>query len=671
MTSSQNNKGVGDSISTSLKPTENALRAAVIQSESVPVDEAPRKCLPVSSSATASAFKNASLQKGVMGSCRRNLWISYFFDGTGNNMEADLGLGKHSSVARLYRAHVEADPTAGIWPVYIPGLGTNFPAIGDEGKKLGLISGAGGDARLAFALQEFDRLLAKPLANGTAQTNAVVEINIAIFGFSRGAALARAFSNDLMRERCELREGKWKLKSGGSHVRFRFMGLFDTVASVGNTMSRNNMDYYNPAISDVKGMINERHRDYPRTRPIELAFSRSGAPGADPASGSHAGHDSWGAKMRIHETVEDVRHFIAGHEIRNSFPVDSISFFDKGRFVKPSHFHETIYPGVHSDVGGGYTPGEGGRALLPSQNFCLIPLNFMYKCAVRSGVPMLAEFKEANVEDFRIHPELVKSYNHYMKSIAGASSIGDLMNHHRRLYFAWRFRAIKKKLAGDTAEAEAIRHHNARFVQRKNAMSSEVKEARRKEIQEDLSLNNLLNTREKEDRGEIPLPLDELNRRVGGVSDRDIGLARQKYNAARWERIKVEAKQDTIPDMTRLQTFVDLYDNQLMADVAAIQKEMQPIGRRAEWLKHRRDLRPQYKALIEAWEDEFEHKRGLKDEEIIRFFDNYVHNSLAGFAKDATLPSDPRAVFVGGDTKLLYAKLDSDVSIMDSESDLA
>ncbi|WP_305823247.1 T6SS phospholipase effector Tle1-like catalytic domain-containing protein [Massilia brevitalea] len=396
MTSSQNDKSVGDSISPSFKPAENALRAAVIQSESVPVDETPRKCQPVSFSGTASGFKNASLQKGVMGSCRRNLWISYFFDGTGNNMEADLGLGKHSSVARLYRAHVEEDPIAGIWRVYIPGLGTNFPAIGDEGKMLDLISGAGGDARLAFALQEFDRLLAKSLANGMAPTNAVLEINIAIFGFSRGAALARAFSNNLMRERCELREGKWKLKSSSSHVRFRFMGLFDTVASVGNTMSRNNMDYYNPAISDVKGMINERHKDYPRTRPIELAFSRSGTPGADPATGSYTGHDSWGAKMRIHETVEHVRHFIAGHEIRNSFPVDSISFFDKGRFVKPSHFYETIYPGVHSDVGGGYTPGEGGRALLPSQNFCLIPLNFMYKCAVRSGVPMVAEFKEAN-----------------------------------------------------------------------------------------------------------------------------------------------------------------------------------------------------------------------------------------------------------------------------------
>jgi len=586
-------------------------------------------------------------------------------------MEADLGLLKHSSVARLFRAHLKADPVAGIWRIYIPGLGTNFPVIGDEGKTLGLISGAGGDGRLAFALQEFDRILAQPLASATAATNAVTEINIAIFGFSRGAALARAFSNNLMGERCNLHDGKWKLKSSEVHVRFRFMGLFDTVASVGNTMSRNNMDYYNPAISDVRGMIDERHEDYPLTRPAALAFSKNGAPGADPAPGAHAGHDSWGAKMRLHETIEEVRHFIAGHEIRNSFPVDSISFFDAGKFVKPSHFHESVYPGVHSDIGGGYTPGEGGRAQLPSQKFCLIPLRFMYEYAVRSGVPMVVEFEKANLDDFEMDPALVGLYSHYMKSVTGANSVGELMNKHQRLYFAWRFRAIRKKQAGDTTEAKSIQVHNERFGQRRNAMSPEVMEARKKEMQANTSLNHLINTRELEDRGEVPLSTGEGGKKAGGVSDREVSVARQKYNAARWERIKVEARQNTIPDMTRLQTFVDLYDKQLINDVRAIQQVMQPNEGRAERRRSREQLRPHYRALIEAWEDEFLYDRGLKDEKIIRLFDNHVHNSLAGFAKDATLPSDPRAVFVGGDAKLRYAKLDDAGTLLDSGADIA
>ena len=666
MAKSRNNEGVGDSISTPLKPTEAALRSSAAQSENIPVDDAPKNCNSSASSNMASALKNAMLQKGVIGSCKRNLWISYFFDGTGNNMEADLGLFKHSCVARLFRAHADRDPEKGIWPVYIPGLGTNFPEIGEEGKKLGLVSGAGGDARLTFALEEFDRILAHPLASGTASTNAVSEVNIAIFGFSRGAALARAFSNNLMEKRCEFRDGQWKLKSHSTHVRFRFMGLFDTVASVGNTMSRNNMDLYNPLISDVKGMIAERHEDFPRTRPVELAFSQTGAPGADPAPGNYTGHDSWGAKMRIHETVEEVRHFIAGHEVRNSFPVDSISFFNEGRFIKPPHFYESVYPGVHSDIGGGYTPGEGGRALGRTQNFCLIPLQFMYEYAVRSGVPMVTEFKKRQVEDFEVDPALTRLYSHYMKSIAGATTLGEIMNKHQRLYFAWRFRAIKRKLAGDKTEVEIIQFYRDQFAQKRIDMSPELTDAINKENSANAFLNNLINTRTLQVESGITMPRTGANKNVGGVTDQDIKKAREKYNAARWARVKAEAKVSAVPDMTNLQTFIDLYDYQLMTDVQAIRKIMRPNEGRAEKRRTREQLRPHYRALIEAWENEFEYNRGLKDEEIIRFFDNHVHNSLAGFAKDATLPSDPRAIFVGGDAKLRYAKLDNEESATNS-----
>ena len=35
--------------------------------------------------------------------------------------------------------------------------------------------------------------------------------------------------------------------------------------------------------------------------------------------------------------------------------------------------------------------------------------------------------------------------------------------------------------------------------------------------------------------------------------------------------------------------------------------------------------------------------------------DQYVHDSLAGFAKDETLPSDPRCIYVGGDDEYRFA----------------
>lgn len=45
------------------------------------------------------------------------------------------------------------------------------------------------------------------------------------------------------------------------------------------------------------------------------------------------------------------------------------------------------------------------------------------------------------------------------------------------------------------------------------------------------------------------------------------------------------------------------------------------------------------------------------DEGLVAFFDRYVHDSLASFATDATLPSDPRVIYVGGDNKLQFANL--------------
>ena len=66
-------------------------------------------------------------------------------------------------------------------------------------------------------------------------------------------------------------------------------------------------------------------------------------------------------------------------------------------------------------------------------------------------------------------------------------------------------------------------------------------------------------------------------------------------------------------------------------------------------------LRPHYQALLEAHDDEFVHGRGLTDPKVIAFFDSFVHDSLAGFAKDVTLPSDPRCCYIGGDEELKYA----------------
>ena len=62
-----------------------------------------------------------------------------------------------------------------------------------------------------------------------------------------------------------------------------------------------------------------------------------------------------------------------------------------------------------------------------------------------------------------------------------------------------------------------------------------------------------------------------------------------------------------------------------------------------------------YHALVDAYLDEYERGKGLRDAQVIAFFDDYVHDSLSGFDTDETWPSDPRILYVGGDNKLWYA----------------
>jgi hypothetical protein len=118
----------------------------------------------------------------------------------------------------------------------------------------------------------------------------VQEIFISTFGFSRGATQARAFANWLD-SLCRLDAkilGKSGTTLGGFPVSFDFLGLFDTVASigVGNTFGNARL----------------------------LKF-------AD-------GHGAWADaddSLRIPASVKKCVHLMAAHEQRRSFPADSIA----------------------------------------------------------------------------------------------------------------------------------------------------------------------------------------------------------------------------------------------------------------------------------------------------------------------------------------------------------
>ncbi len=564
-------------------------------------------------------------------SSAQHLWLSFFFDGTGNNREADVAADEHSNVARLFLAHEEDDPARGIFRIYIPGIGTLFKEIGDPGGEMtGLGFGGRGEARLQWAMKQLEKHANSPAGKGR-------NIHVALFGFSRGATLARAFAHRIA-ARCQKRDWVYRFMPGGQPIDVYFMGLFDTVASVGMAMSANN--------GGALGVLSARMAmaaRYQFTSPSSPWYIAGGEePGADPSPGRLDGHSTWAKELRIHPIVEQCVHMVAAHEIRNSFPLDSAL----DGFFYPAGCSEFVFPGAHSDVGGGYRRREGARSSRPGSMLSLIPLRMMREQALMAGVPLVLELKMENLKDFGMDSasaegfaKLQARFNHYMKAVGNGSDdgLGKQMLAHMKLYYQWRFYKIARDVeawwAGrPSKDAARLRVAESRWAaekkQQKGRMEALAKEAGKYRAEARLLTGSGM------DKALLPKGLANQVAELHKLAD-------QKKD----EYLVAKSVHDTMPSSDgSLAESLRLYDHQLMTDACML-----------KLLSKVRKLRPHYRALLEAFEAEFDHGKGLRDEQIIAFFDDHVHDSLAGFAGDATLPSDPRVIYRGGDSKLPYA----------------
>lgn len=407
--------------------------------------------------------------------CEPELWISFFFDGTRNNLRLDEAdkLRKHSNIARLYRAHLPDDPVHHIYARYVSGIGTPIKDLltgeKDEGIKVGPAEfgagfAAGGQRRLRIAMAHLKDIVKK--AEAKTPSRKIRRINIAIFGFSRGAALARAFARMIEEETCppgldaagnnislsDVPPVWWK--GANPHpVRIYFMGLFDTVASVGTPTS-----------------LRQKAKTVFKFSPVNPVLgSVMGAIGVVMSTAD--GHSDWAGDLRIpsRRLVERCVHFVAAHEVRLSFPVDLVVHDG----MLPSNCDEILFPGVHSDVGGGYLPGEQGRDSLEDNHLKLsqIPLHHMYREAWKAGVPLKRavtasasgktpsqvpspqNWGKEQVADFSLSPELVKRYNHFLQAIGLTpgcrSTLQDWVEAHMRPYFRWRATVLDQDPVAD------------------------------------------------------------------------------------------------------------------------------------------------------------------------------------------------------------------------------
>ncbi|HEK1721345.1 TPA: DUF2235 domain-containing protein [Proteus mirabilis] len=400
----------------------------------------------------------ASLE-AVTNNCCRTLHISFFFDGTNNNRKEDMEAKPETAtnITRLFEAtrEDENNPNKKLreyFKYYMPGVGTAFPEIGEYNfTTTGLMYATGGENRLNWALlmlantfsvaagnnkldisncREYLKDMATPTylpIEGKARRRAVIHslinkkeiieglqsapktlaIKLYVYGFSRGAAEARAFIN-WVTQLFDTPEGADKpvQQLCGIDVKVEFIGILDTVPSVGI---------------------------------VHLAPFFSGH--MDWANGTQQLPD----EKIFPNFIRCCRHFIAAHEQRYCFPLDTVrrptswNKNNKGEYPKISDIEEVVYPGVHSDIGGGYVVGDQGKAFNdPSLLSSHIVLHDLYLSAFQAGAPInvavnspLAASKEimcALIEPktqnlFKINPTVIQRFNAWRNITLGLSSL--------------------------------------------------------------------------------------------------------------------------------------------------------------------------------------------------------------------------------------------------------
>lgn len=252
----------------------------------------------------------------------RQFCVTHGYDGKGSAPDNSFG-NDTSNVAKLYDLYTDhADDTLAAEAktanlrLYLEGIGTS--SIGDDSL---YSQGTGlGDTGVRARVEQSPALLITALR--AFQINnpdkRIKQIEFDIFGFSRGAAAARDFANEVLKGEQSILANAipagtpgftdsfaWKARQD---VAINFIGIYDTVAAIADPL----------------------HGDFNGHNALNPGINLYLAPGA--------------AKKVVHLVAEDER--------RYNFSLNSAGSAD------------LVLPGVHSDLGGGYLPKTIERVLL-------------------------------------------------------------------------------------------------------------------------------------------------------------------------------------------------------------------------------------------------------------------------------------------------------------------
>jgi len=262
----------------------------------------------------------------------RQFCAKHGFDGNGSAPDDSHG-NDSSNVAKLYELYMDDtqralpdDAKQAFLRVYVEGIGTS--STGSDSIYSGS-TGLGAQG-VRTRVEESPGLLLEVLT--TFQQNnpdkRIKRVEFDIFGFSRGAAAARDFANEVLKGDGSILAKAVPAGSPGLADNFawkpqtdfciNYIGIFDTVAAIAGWM----------------------HGDF---------------------SGNNANNP--GINIRLSpDAAKKIVHLVAGDERRYNFSLNKTSA-------------DIVLPGVHSDLGGGYRPDIVERVLLskPSHNEVMHP----------------------------------------------------------------------------------------------------------------------------------------------------------------------------------------------------------------------------------------------------------------------------------------------------------
>jgi hypothetical protein len=271
---------------------------------------------------------------------RNDVTIGVFFDGTSNNRKNVEGRRKDPDLKNSYVSdedgsnisfgndHTNVDKLEKSYPkephyfsIYVEGIGTKNPKVNKDDSLSYYGDFSRGQIRGTGETGLFEKV-EKGCFDLVRKLQEEKEFNISTlyidtFGFSRGAAAARIFVNELYKTKNPKDDDSYNLGYLGKafkeldykikpiRIKIRFLGLYDTVSSYIGSV------YDDITVDKV---------------PLHI-----------PAVG-----------FTVHLTAED--------EHREMFPLTNIASAGSGK--------ELSLPGVHSDIGGGYKNGELEEVIL-------------------------------------------------------------------------------------------------------------------------------------------------------------------------------------------------------------------------------------------------------------------------------------------------------------------